>query len=349
MNEKIHVLLHNLKDKNFFKSKKHNKKLVLNTVSSILNIAKSTIKSESKAIDNLSELLTEDFAKAVELIYDSKGRVIITGIGKSAIIANKIVATLNSTGTPAVFMHAADAIHGDLGLILKDDVVICISKSGNTPEIKVLVPLIKNAKNKMIAITGNKDSFLGQQADFILDAYVEQEACPNNLAPTTSTTAQLVLGDALAVCLLEIRGFSSKDFAKYHPGGALGKRLYLRVNDLSSQNKKPQVGLEASLKEVIVEITEKMLGVTAVIDNEKIVGIITDGDLRRMLSKSDDITSLKAKDIMSTNPRRIAEDAMAVDAKEVMEEFGISQLLVEHEGSYAGVVHLHDLIKEGII
>ena len=321
----------------------------MNTRQSILKTAKSTIKIESKAIDHLSELLTEDFAEAVELIYNSKGRVIITGIGKSAIIANKIVATLNSTGTPAVFMHAADAIHGDLGLILVDDIVICISKSGNTPEIKVLVPLIKNANNKMIAITGNKESFLGQQADFILNVYVAQEACPNNLAPTTSTTAQLVMGDALAVCLLELRGFSSKDFAKYHPGGALGKRLYLRVNDLSSQNQKPQVGLETTLKEVIVEITEKMLGVTAVVDNGKIVGIITDGDLRRMLSKSDDITSLKAKDIMSNNPRRISEEAMAVDAKELMEEFGISQLLVEHDGKYSGVVHLHDLIKEGII
>ncbi|REE24485.1 KpsF/GutQ family sugar-phosphate isomerase [Winogradskyella pacifica] len=321
----------------------------MNTKQTILKTAESTIKLESKAIDHLAELLTEDFADAVELIYNSKGRVIITGIGKSAIIANKIVATLNSTGTPAVFMHAADAIHGDLGLILQDDVVICISKSGNTPEIKVLVPLIKNANNKMIAITGNIDSFLGQQADYILNAFVAQEACPNNLAPTTSTTAQLVIGDALAVCLLELRGFSSKDFAKYHPGGALGKRLYLRVNDLSSQNQKPQVGLEASLKEVIVEITEKMLGVTAVVENDKIVGIITDGDLRRMLSKSDDLTALKAKDIMSNNPRRILEDAMAVDAKEVMEEFGISQLLVEHDGKYCGVVHLHDLIKEGII
>ncbi len=321
----------------------------MNTKQSILSTAKTTINIESKAIENLSELLTEDFAEAVELIYNSKGRVIITGIGKSAIIANKIVATLNSTGTPAVFMHAADAIHGDLGLILEDDVVICISKSGNTPEIKVLVPLIKNAKNKMIAITGNINSFLGQQADYILNAFVEQEACPNNLAPTTSTTAQLVMGDALAICLLELRGFSSKDFAKYHPGGALGKRLYLRVNDLSSQNLKPKVGLETSLKEVIIEITEKMLGVTAVIDDEKIVGIITDGDLRRMLSKSDDIAGLKARDIMSTNPRRIQEDAMAVDAKETMEEFGISQLLVEHDGKYAGVVHLHDLIKEGII
>lgn len=321
----------------------------MKTESSILDIAKSTITMESKAIANLVDLLTDDFAIAIELIYNSKGRVIITGIGKSAIIANKIVATLNSTGTPSVFMHAADAIHGDLGLILEDDVVICISKSGNTPEIKVLVPLIKNAKNKMIAITGNKDSFLGQQADYVLNAYVKQEACPNNLAPTTSTTAQLVIGDALAVCLLKLRGFSSKDFAKYHPGGALGKRLYLRVNDLSSVNEKPEVTLNASLKEVIIEISEKMLGVTAVTENSKILGIITDGDLRRMLSKSDDIANLKAKDIMGSNPKSINEDAMAVDAKEVMEEHGISQLLVEKDGKYAGVVHLHDLIKEGII
>ncbi|WP_299130530.1 KpsF/GutQ family sugar-phosphate isomerase [uncultured Winogradskyella sp.] len=321
----------------------------MNNQSSITALAKSTIKLESEAIANLSDLITDDFAKAVDIIYNSKGRVIITGIGKSAIIANKIVATLNSTGTPSVFMHAADAIHGDLGLILKDDVVICISKSGNTPEIKVLVPLIKNANNKMIAITGNKDSFLGQHADYILNTFVAQEACPNNLAPTTSTTAQLVMGDAVAVCLLELRGFSSKDFAKYHPGGALGKRLYLRVNDLSAQNLKPQVGLNASLKDVIVEITEKMLGVTAVVKDGNILGIITDGDLRRMLSKGNDFANLTAQDIMSNNPRRIASDAMAVDAKELMEEFGISQLLVEHNGNYSGVVHLHDLIKEGII
>lgn len=334
---------------NFFNSKKHLKLQVLNTKQSILNTAINTIQSESDAIKNLSDLLTDDFASSVELIYNSKGRVIITGIGKSAIIANKIVATLNSTGTPAIFMHAADAIHGDLGLILEDDVVICISKSGNTPEIKVLVPLIKNAKNKMIAITGNTSSFLGQQADYVLNTYVEQEACPNNLAPTTSTTAQLVIGDALAVCLLQLRGFSSNDFAKYHPGGSLGKKLYLRVNDLSSQNMKPQVNLNNSIKEVIVEISEKMLGVTAVIDDDRIVGIITDGDLRRMLTKSDDITKLTAKDIMSSNPRRIDADSMAVDAKELMEEHGISQLLVESNGFYSGVVHLHDLIKEGII
>nr|WP_311940248.1 KpsF/GutQ family sugar-phosphate isomerase [Hwangdonia seohaensis] len=316
---------------------------------SIIGTAKHTIEMESKAISNLVSLITDDFAHAVKLIYNSKGRVIITGIGKSAIIANKIVATLNSTGTPAIFMHAADAIHGDLGLILKDDVVICISKSGNTPEIKVLVPLIKSAKNKMIAITGNIDSFLGQQADFVLNAYVEQEACPNNLAPTTSTTAQLVIGDALAVCLLELRGFSSNDFAKYHPGGALGKKLYLRVHDISSVNEKPQVQLDTSIKNIIIEITEKMLGVAAVVENGKIIGIITDGDLRRMLTKVEDFSGLTAKDIMSSNPKHINVDAMAVDALEVMETNGISQLLVEDNGNYAGVVHLHDLIKEGII
>ncbi|MBD3863611.1 KpsF/GutQ family sugar-phosphate isomerase [Olleya marilimosa] len=321
----------------------------MKTKASIISSAKETIKLEGQSILNLSNLIDNDFAEAVELIYNSKGRVIITGIGKSAIIATKIVATLNSTGTPAVFMHAADAIHGDLGLILQDDVVICISKSGNTPEIKVLVPLIKNAKNKMIAITGNKDSFLGQQADFVLNAFVEKEACPNNLAPTTSTTAQLVLGDALAVSLLELRGFSSKDFAKYHPGGALGKKLYLRVQDISSVNQKPEVTLDTNIKQVIVEISEKMLGVTAVTENNNIVGIITDGDLRRMLSKVDNFSDLTAKDIMSANPKRIDEDAMAIDAMEVLETYGISQLLVQKDGKYAGVVHIHDLIREGIL
>jgi len=321
----------------------------LNQKESILNTAKKTIALESQAIAQLSEFLDNDFANAVQLIYNSKGRVIITGIGKSAIIANKIVATLNSTGTPSVFMHAADAIHGDLGLILEDDVVICISKSGNTPEIKVLVPLIKNAKNKMIAITGNPKSFLGQQSDYVLNAFVAQEACPNNLAPTTSTTAQLVMGDALAICLLELRGFSSKDFAKYHPGGSLGKRLYLRVNDLSSQNEKPQVSPDTNVRQVIVEISEKMLGVTAVVDEGKIVGIITDGDLRRMLSKNESIMGLIARDIMSSNPKRIDGNAMAIDAMELMETNGISQLLVEDKGKYAGVVHVHDLIREGIL
>ena len=316
---------------------------------SIINLAKQTIKMESEAILNLSNLITDDFAEAVQLIYNSKGRVIITGIGKSAIIANKIVATLNSTGTPAIFMHAAEAIHGDLGLILKDDIVICISNSGNTAEIKVLIPLIKRANNNIIAVTGSKDSFLGQNADYILNAFVEKEACPNNLAPTTSTTAQLVIGDALAICLLELRGFSSNDFAKYHPGGALGKKLYLRVQDISSVNEKPKVNADTSIKNVIVEITEKMLGVTAVVEKDKIIGIITDGDLRRMLSKVDDFSKLTAKDIMGANPKSIHADAMAIDALEVMEANDISQLLVEDHGKYAGVVHLHDLIKEGII
>jgi arabinose-5-phosphate isomerase len=321
----------------------------LSTKKSILNIAKTTIITESEAIANLANLLDDDFVDAVQLIYNSKGRVIITGIGKSAIIANKIVATLNSTGTPAIFMHAADAIHGDLGLILKDDVVICISKSGNTPEIKVLVQLINNGPNKMIAITGNKDSFLAQRSDFILNAYVEKEACPNNLAPTTSTTAQLVMGDALAVCLLELRGFTSKDFAKHHPGGALGKKLYLRVSDLTSVNEKPMVHKNTSVKDVIIEISEKMLGVSAVVEDDKIIGIITDGDLRRMLHKTDNFSAYTAKDIMSANPKRIDNGAMAVEAMEMMETHGISQLLVEENGTYAGVVHLHDLIKEGII
>ena len=275
--------------------------------------------------------------------------MIITGIGKSAIIANKIVATLNSTGTPSVFMHAADAIHGDLGLILKDDIVICISKSGNTPEIKVLIPLLKNSGNSLIAITGNMKSMLAEQADFVFNSYVEKEACPNNLAPTTSTTAQLVIGDALAVCLLEMRGFSSDDFAKYHPGGALGKKLFLRVRDILALNEKPEVSPDASIKKVIIEISEKRLGVTAVTKDEKIVGIITDGDLRRMLAETEDFSQLSAEDIMSKNPKSITINAMAIEAMEIMDKNEISQLIVEDHGRYAGVIHIHDLIKEGII
>ena len=316
----------------------------------ILSLAKETILLESKTIANLANLLNDSFANAVNFILKSKGRVIVTGIGKSANIANKMVATFNSTGTPAVFMHAADAIHGDLGNVQKDDVVICISKSGNTPEIKVLVPLIKNSENKIIAITGNPDSFLGTNADFVLNSYVEKEACPNNLAPTTSTTAQLVLGDALAVCLLEIRGFTSSDFAKYHPGGALGKRLYLRVSDLIKNNQLPQVKTDDTVTKVIVEISEKRLGVTAVTDNNNtILGIITDGDIRRMLSKTTEINSLTAADIMSKNPKSIHVDAMAVDALEMLENNSITQILVTNtDNKYVGVVHLHDIIKEGI-
>ena len=315
----------------------------------IISVAKQTIETESKAILNLVSLVNDEFAEAVRYIYQSNGRVIITGIGKSANIATKIVATLNSTGTPSIFMHAADAIHGDLGTIQENDSVICISKSGNTPEIKVLVPLIKAIGNKLIAITSNKDSFLGQEADYVLNAYVEKEACPNNLAPTSSTTAQLVMGDALAMSLLDLRGFSSSDFAKFHPGGSLGKQLYLRVSNLTQQNKKPQVTPDTNIKDVIMEISKNMLGVTAVIDGSAIVGIITDGDLRRMMSTNDSFKGLTAKDIMSKNPKTIDNNAMAVAAMELMETNGITQILAQENGVYSGVVHIHDLTKEGII
>lgn len=317
--------------------------------SAILEAAKHSINQQSDAIKNIVNLLDESFAEAVELILKTNGRVIITGIGKSAIIANKIVATLNSTGTPAVFMHAADAIHGDLGLVQKKDIVICISKSGNTPEIKVLIPLLKRAGNPLIAITGNENSFLAEQANFVFNSYVEKEVCPNNLAPTTSTTAQLVIGDALAVCLLEMRDFSSDDFAKYHPGGTLGKKLFLTVKDISVQNEKPNVKLNSSIKDVIVEISEKRLGVSAVTEQNKIQGIITDGDLRRMLAHTDDFSNLCAADIMTKNPKSIDINAMAVDAMQLMEQHEISQLLVTKDGTYAGVIHLHDLVKEGIL
>ena len=315
----------------------------------ILQTAKETILLESNAIANLKNLLDSNFENAVNYILNSNGRVIVTGIGKSANIATKIVSTLNSTGTPAIFMHAADAIHGDLGNVQQNDVVICLSKSGNTPEIKVLVPLIKNYGNKIIAITGNIDSFLGKNANFTLNTFVEKEACPNNLAPTTSTTAQLVMGDALAVCLQDLRGFSSKDFAKYHPGGALGKRLYLRVSDLIKNNEKPQVDIKNSVIKVIVEISEKRLGVTAVLENNTLVGIITDGDIRRMLSKTTDINNLLAENIMGKGPKTIHKDAMAVEALEKLENNNITQILVVDDyNNYVGVVHLHDLIKEGI-
>jgi arabinose-5-phosphate isomerase len=321
----------------------------LKDFNTIISTAKETILLESSAIANLAKLIDENFENSIKYILNSKGRVIVTGIGKSANIATKIVATFNSTGTPAIFMHAADAIHGDLGTIQNNDVVICISKSGNTPEIKVLVPLIQNYGNKIIAITGNIDSYLGTNADFTLNTFVEKEACPNNLAPTTSTTAQLVMGDALAVCLLKLKGFSSKDFAKYHPGGALGRRLYLRVSDLIANNESPQVKINSSISEVIIEISEKRLGATSVIDNEDIVGIITDGDIRRMLSKTTDIASLTAKDIMSNSPKTISVDAMAIEALETMEKNDITQILVTNlDNQYLGVVHLHDLIKEGI-
>lgn len=315
----------------------------------IISSVKETITIEANAIANLLNYVDDNFVNAVARIAQSKGRLIITGIGKSANIAQKIVATLNSTGTPAIFMHAADAIHGDLGIIQKNDIVICISKSGNTPEIKVLVPLIKSTKNTVVALTSNAESFLAQQADFLLHAYVEKEACPNNLAPTTSTTAQLVIGDALAVALLNLKNFSSQDFAKFHPGGALGKKLYLRVHDITSNNEKPMVKKDTLLKDVIMEISEKRLGATAVIEDNKIIGVITDGDLRRMLSKHLDIATVNAAQIMSKNPQTIATDALAIEALEALEKHGITQLLAEKNGVYSGIVHLHDLIKEGII
>lgn len=321
----------------------------MNDTKAILDLAKKTIEIESEAIHNLGSFLNDDFAKAVSCIITSKGRVVISGIGKSAIIASKIVATLNSTGTPAIFMHAADAIHGDLGTVQENDVVICISKSGNTPEIKMLVPLIKRGKNMLIAMTGNMDSFLAQQSDFVLNTFVDKEACPNNLAPTTSTTAQMVMGDALAICLLELKGFSRTDFAKYHPGGALGKRLYLRVGDIVATNQKPQVSPDTDIKKVIVEISEKMLGVTAVIENDEIVGVVTDGDIRRMLNKYDSINGLTARDIMSLNPKTIETEVLAIKALKTMQEKGISQLLAVDGKNYEGIVHLHNLINEGII
>ena len=316
----------------------------------IKKYAIEALKIEAQAIEQLTHFINDDFVAVVELILNSKGRVVITGIGKSAIVAQKIVATLNSTGTPSIFMHAADAIHGDLGNIQKDDVVICISKSGSTPEIKVLAPLVKSFDNTLVAITGDVNSFLAKQAHFVLNTFVETEACPNNLAPTSSTTAQMAMGDALAVCLLKQRGFTSKDFAKYHPGGALGKKLYLRVEDISSQNEKPVVNSKQTLKEVIVEISSKRLGVAAVVDNNKLIGIVTDGDLRRMLGKDLDINQLTVKDIMSASPKTIQQNSLAIEALHYMEDKSISQLLVVDENNvYIGVIHLHDLLREGII
>lgn len=318
----------------------------------IKNVAKNVILEESDAIRNLANYIDSDFEKVVNLIYRSKGRVIVTGIGKSAIIAQKIVATLNSTGTPSVFMHAADAIHGDLGMICHDDVVICISKSGNTPEIKVLIPLIRNVGNEQIvAMVSNMDSFLAKNAAYVLKAQVEKEACPNNLAPTNSTTAQLVLGDALAICLIQCRSFSSRDFAKYHPGGSLGKRLYTRVSDVYDRENMPRVTLEDDIRRVILEISGGRLGAVAVTDTQdKLLGIVTDGDLRRMLEKHKDVNGLKAKDIMSANPKVISEDELAYDAFRMMEKNSITQLIVTGDGNvYRGMVHLHDILREGVV
>jgi arabinose-5-phosphate isomerase len=319
------------------------------TRENIIESAKKTLLSESQSIAKLTDYIDDSFVEAVKLIYNSKGRLIVTGIGKSAIIAQKIVATLNSTGTPSLFLHASEAIHGDLGMVQENDAVICISKSGNSPEIKVLVPLLKRFGNKLIAITGNVTSFLGKEAHHTLNTFVESESCPNNLAPTNSTTAQLVMGDAIAVCLMQMKNFTAEDFAKYHPGGALGKKLLLRVNDMLDFNRKPMVRPESSIKNVIVTISEQRLGVTAVIEDNKVVGIITDGDIRRMLNKTETISGLTAKDIMTVNPKMIRSTDMVADALNIMEDFSITQLVVVDNGEYKGVVHLHDILKEGIV
>ena len=311
--------------------------------------AQKTILSESESIAKLTAFLDDNFVNAVQIIYHSKGRLVVTGIGKSAIIAQKIVATLNSTGTPSLFLHASEAIHGDLGMVQPGDVVICISKSGNSPEIKVLVPLLKRFGNKLIAITGNTTSYLGKEADFVLNTYVEMEACPINLAPTNSTTAQLVMGDAIAVCLMEMKNFTAEDFAKYHPGGALGKKLLLRVGDMLDTTHKPIVTPTSTIKTVIVEISEKRLGVAAVVENDKVIGIITDGDIRRMLNKTENISGLTAQDIMTKNPKTIKSTELVSDALNILEDFSITQLVVADNGEYKGIIHLHDILKEGII
>jgi arabinose-5-phosphate isomerase len=323
----------------------------LNLINNITQVAKKVLLAEAEAIARLANFIDEEFQNCVESILSIKGRVVVTGIGKSANIASKIVATLNSTGTPALFMHAADAIHGDLGMIQPEDFVICISKSGNTPEIKVLVPLLKRKGSKLAAMVSSTDSYLAQNADFVLNANVEREACPNNLAPTTSTTAALALGDALAVCLLEARGFSSADFAKLHPGGSLGKRLYLMVGDIYSHNQAPAVSESATLKEIIIEISSKRLGATAVVKEEsnELTGIITDGDLRRMLNKYESTEGIIATDIMTASPLTIEPDQYAAEAMAIMQEKNITQLIVTKSGKFEGFVHLHDLLKEGLV
>lgn len=316
---------------------------------SIIEAGVNTLQLEAQAIMGLIKNINDDFVRIVNLIIESKGRVIVTGIGKSAIIAQKIVATFNSTGTPSVFMHAADAVHGDLGMIQKDDIVICISKSGNTPEIKVLAPLLKQSGHTMIGMIGQLNSELAMQADLILNTYVEKEACPHNLAPTTSTTAQLAMGDALAMCLLHARDFNEQDFAKYHPGGSLGKKLYLKTGDLALKNQKPSISPEASVKDVIIEISQNRLGTVVVVQENVILGIITDGDIRRMLEKYSDLSNIKASDLMNPNPKKIEKDLLALNALEIIKENNITQLLVTDAGSYFGIVHLHDLLQEGII
>lgn len=321
----------------------------MKSTDTIKAIAQKTISTESKAITNLSNYIDEDFVKSVETIHQSKGRLVVTGIGKSAIIAQKIVATMNSTGTPSIFLHASEAIHGDLGMLQPEDVVICISKSGNSPEIKVLVPIIQRFGNILIAMTGNRTSFLAKGAHYILDTTVEKEACPLNLAPTSSTTAQLVMGDAVAVCLMELNDFKSEDFAKYHPGGALGKKLLLRVSDMIENSLKPRVSPQTPIKQAIFEISEKRLGVTAVVEDEKVIGIITDGDIRRMLNERDSFVELTAKDIMTRSPKTIQTSTMVVEALNILEDFSITQLVVLDGEEYKGILHLHDILKEGIV
>ncbi len=315
----------------------------------IISYAGKVLQEEADAVQNLRQYLNDDFVKSVQTILHSKGRLIVTGIGKSAIIGQKIVATLNSTGTPAVFMHAADAIHGDLGIIQPDDVVLCISKSGNTPEVSLLTPFLKKNGNVLIAMVGNTDSHLAQEADFVLNCTVAREASPNNLAPTCSSTAQLAIGDALASTLIKLRGFTSEDFAQLHPGGILGKRLYMKVKDLYKFNEVPMVAPESAMQDVILEISGKCLGVTAVVEDDRVVGAITDGDLRRMLEKYPDYGHLKAQDVMTKTPKTIHENTLVVDALDVMKSKNITNLFVvdDHE-RYLGVIHLHDIIKEGI-
>ena len=316
----------------------------------ITAIGRRTINLEASAIMAMEAFINEGFEQVVHLLGRMKGRLVISGIGKSAIIGQKMVATFNSTGTPAIFMHAADAIHGDLGMVQEGDVVMIISKSGESPEIKVLVPLIKNLGNPLVSMVGSLSSYLAVHGDYVLNTTVSQEACPNNLAPTSSTTAQMVMGDALAVCLMEQKGFTSDDFAKFHPGGTLGKKLYMRVSDLYPQNEKPMVGEESRLKDVIVEMTQKRLGITAVTDmNDGLLGVITDGDLRRMLEKGGDLEKIMATEIMSPNPKTIEASSLAVEALDVMRKNNITQLLVSDNNKYVGVIHLHDLIKEGLI
>jgi len=321
----------------------------LKSTNDIRESALTTIRKEAEAITGLLSSIDENFIQCVNIILHAGGRVIVTGIGKSAIIGQKIVATFNSTGTPSVFMHAADAIHGDLGIIQIEDVVLCLSKSGETPEIKILVPLIKKNGNPLLAIVGNPNSYLATQANYRIDTSVPQEACPNNLAPTSSTTAQMVMGDALAICLLESRGFTASDFAKFHPGGVLGKTLYLTVADLYVNNPAPKVTHSDNIKSVILEISSKRLGATAVLKHDKLAGMITDGDLRRMLEKNIGLETITAEDIMSPNPKTIEPEMLVIEALQVMRNNNITQLIVLKDGVYLGIIHLHDILKEGII